>query len=376
MPGYEQGGPGPRRSARMARESGRGRRRRGSGPHAYPTIVGLPLLGTLITLAARLRHRPARQQGSRPQRAAANRPERFTHWPTEREHLPERRGGNGHYANRRRVHRRWQPSYVGRGDVGRSDVGRIGAAGRLASAPGRSRGLVGRLDEVYGRLGEASGRIARSPGRDTWRAPAVVRATAMVGLLCGLAIWVSMPGNLVPEGQLRLTQATPTSRITAAGSVTQPLPPRTGATGPSSDPGPSGSSVPGPEPDNVLSAAAPCHIRYSIVSDGPSHFTVLIAIANTSGVRADGWTLRWDLPSQQKIVYAWNASLSNGSAGAVATDIDTSRVIEPGASVTIGFVGKRDASVPMPTWFALNGEACQWQPVAELATPATTPSAR
>jgi hypothetical protein len=204
----------------------------------------------------------------------------------------------------------------------------------------------------------------------------VVRAAAMVGLLCGLAIWVSMPGNLVSEGQLRFTQATPTSRITAAGSVTQPLSPRTDAAVSSSDPAPSGSSVPGPEPYNLMSAAVPCHIRYSIVSDGPSHFTVLIAIANTSGVRVDGWVLRWDLPPQQKIVYAWNASLSNGSAGAVARDIDTSRMIEPGASITVGFVGKRNASVPMPTWFTLNGKACQWQPVAELATPASTPYAR
>ena len=109
---------------------------------------------------------------------------------------------------------------------------------------------------------------------------------------------------------------------------------------------------------------APCHISYSVVPKSKVQFTVVLVIANTSSTTVNGWTLRWDFPPTQKIVYGWNAMVSNSASGAVATDIGFDQVIQPGASVTLGFVGKWQGWVPTPTGFTLNGQSCQWEPTA------------
>jgi hypothetical protein len=240
---------------------------------------------------------------------------------------------------------------------------RVGSADRFCRAPGGLRRL-------FARLGAAGGRAGRLPDHTSPRVFAVIlRATAMVALLSALAIWISMPGNLSPQRGLRFTEGTPTSQISAAGSVTEHV----SASGPDAQASRSGSTQHGSAqataaPTGVLPPTSPCHISYSVLSDVPSRFTVVIVIANTSTTKINGWSLHWDFPAKQKIVYGWNALVSNGQDGAVATDIDTDQVIEPGASVTLGFVGKREGWVPTPTGFTLNGQACQWQPTTALST--------
>jgi hypothetical protein len=89
--------------------------------------------------------------------------------------------------------------------------------------------------------------------------------------------------------------------------------------------------------------------------------------ARTSTKRINGWTLRWDFPAKQKIIYGWNAMVTNGPAGAVATGIGLDQVIAPGGNVTVGFAGRRGAWIPTPTGFTLNGQTCQWNPSASTA---------
>lgn len=261
------------------------------------------------------------------------------------------------------------------------DVDRLAA--RRANSSAR-KGRAPRLVRLPGLVGAAAARVGRSTDRGSPRVFAVLlRATAMVAVLSAMAIWIATAGNLTPDG-VRFSAATPTSQISAAGSVTEHAPagragaPLTRTGGPSSPTSPRSTAA----PTAALPAAAPCHISYSLLVDVPSRFTAVMVIANTSSAKVDGWTLRWDFPAKQEIIYGWNAIVSIGQGGAVATDIDSNQKIAPGESVTIGFVGKRQGWVPTPTGFTLNGKACQWQPAAALSTPsvpapagsATTPT--
>jgi hypothetical protein len=121
----------------------------------------------------------------------------------------------------------------------------------------------------------------------------------------------------------------------------------------------------------AASPAAPCHISYSVALSAANQFTVVMVIANTSNTKVNGWTLRWQYPPTQKILYGWNALVANGATGATATGIGPDQTIAPGGSVTMGFVGQRAAWVPTPTDFALNGQTCQWQPTVTPVTPVT-----
>jgi hypothetical protein len=253
------------------------------------------------------------------------------------------------------------------------DADRLIAGRTGLSAPDRRRPSgVHRFSRRAGRL---AARIGTLPEHGSPRIFAVVfRATAMVAVLSAMVIWIATAGNLTPGG-VRFTGGTPTSQISAAGSVTEHPPAgssqvQTSRSGPASS-GPAGGT---PAPTVALPAAGPCHISYSLLADVPARFTVVIVIANTSSAKVNGWTLRWDFPSKQEIIYGWNAIVNNGPGGAVATGIDGNQQIAPGESITIGFVGKRQGWVPTPTGFTLNGQACQWQPTAALSPSAASAS--
>lgn len=200
--------------------------------------------------------------------------------------------------------------------------------------------------------------------QERWLVPLIVRASVMVGLLSALAIWVSIPGNLPGGDGVRFAEGTPTSQISAAGSVSRRgLPDRSDTRSSRRSP----ASIPAPAPTGEgTDTPSTCHISYSVGADSSSRFTVVIVIANTGATKIQGWTLHWDFPPKQKIIYGWNAMVTNGADGMVATDIDTNAVIAPGGNVTIGFAGKRETWVPTPTGFTLNGQTCQWQPAAAL----------
>jgi len=104
-------------------------------------------------------------------------------------------------------------------------------------------------------------------------------------------------------------------------------------------------------------AQAPCHVTYKVTQTA-KQFTAVMVIVNTSAVKVKGWTLRWAFPADQKIIYGWNSVVTNGPAGAAATDAGLNRVIAPGASTTIGFSGTTQNWVPTPSGFSLNGAMC------------------
>jgi mannan endo-1,4-beta-mannosidase len=198
----------------------------------------------------------------------------------------------------------------------------------------------------------------------------------MAATLGGLAIAVSLPQDAPPGSREKFVQGAPAAKISVAGSVAQralrdQTSARASRSSPAEEVASQAAATHSPLPGSSPAEEAPCHVSYSIVPEGSTQYTMVIVIANSSSVTVNGWALRWEFPAGQKILYGWNAIVTNGPDGGVATDIQTNQVIPAGGSATIAFVGTRTAWVPTPSGFTLNGEACLWQPTVTVSTGAT-----
>ena len=114
-----------------------------------------------------------------------------------------------------------------------------------------------------------------------------------------------------------------------------------------------------------------CRVSYNVTLDSATQYTVVLSVANTGTSKVGGWVLRWQYPTTQKVLYGWNAMVTNGPNGIAATGIGQGQTITPGHHVTIGFVGERGQQVPTPTGFTLNGQPCAAQPLQGNATAGT-----
>jgi Cellulose binding domain len=228
----------------------------------------------------------------------------------------------------------------------------------------------------------SSGGGAPHGERSRLRPALLIRATVVIGLLAALAASIDRAdqhpssgnagvaqgtlGELQAGGTTLGTGADPAAKQPTVATSTAPVmpsaPPGTVTALPVTTTGDGDGQSGAPPP-------APCHISYSVTLGTTDQFTVVMVIANTSNTKVNGWTLRWQYPPTQKILYGWNAMVAVGATGTAATGIGADQTIAPGGSVTIGFVGQRGVWVPTPTGFALNGQTCQWQPAVASMTP-------
>jgi Cellulose binding domain len=226
-------------------------------------------------------------------------------------------------------------------------------------------------------------RLRDRPGRRRRRRRArriglrLVRAAVMIALVGVLGVGVISAWGPGSRTGVRFTSGAPSAPTTGLGSlVARAVSSRAGSRASRSGvvtfaslASPSLTTVVPPPvvtPTATGRQPAPCHVSYAVTAGAADTFTGLIVIANTSAVPVNGWTLRWDSPPSQHIVSASNATVTNGPAGAVATDLVADALIAPGSSVTIGFQGHRDSQPPAPTGFTLNGAACAWEPAVAL----------
>ena len=236
---------------------------------------------------------------------------------------------------------------------------------------------------------------ARSGGRR--RTPLLIRTTIVVGVVAAVAASVSRADTHSGTG-VRLAEVPPGAPSAADSAAQQSLrsrgaaataasrsrsgvpsasaQPAAGVQSPaaSSQAGQPGAPAGAGQDEPGTGAGDACHVSYSVAMQPAAQFTLVIVVANTSSKPVQNWTLRWDFPAAQKIMYGWNAMVSNGPAGAMATGIGNNRALAPGASTTLAVVGQRQAWVPTPTGFTLNGKSCDWQPTESSTVPLPTPT--
>lgn len=173
-------------------------------------------------------------------------------------------------------------------------------------------------------------RNLRRPGRGRWSsAPILLRAIVTAGLVAATGVSVVRAQGGAADG------TTSADSGTAANSLTDG------------------------------SAVQSCQVGHSIASRLGERFTAVLLITNTGQTAVTGWTLRWAYPDRgpkgvPHLSNGWNSAVSADELGGQAIDVEASRVIPAGGSVTIAFAGTSSSrAVPAPTDFTLNGVRCR-----------------
>ena len=119
-------------------------------------------------------------------------------------------------------------------------------------------------------------------------------------------------------------------------------------------------------------ATSTCTVTYSISNNWAGGFQAGVTITN-NGPAITSWTLVFTFPNDQQVTNGWNGIFSqNGQVLQVASQ-SYNGVLATGASTTIGFTGSVGATNAAPTYFTVNGLACNGAaqvPFVELTSPA------
>ncbi|MFW6689811.1 PQQ-dependent sugar dehydrogenase [Streptomyces sp. MAR4 CNX-425] len=86
--------------------------------------------------------------------------------------------------------------------------------------------------------------------------------------------------------------------------------------------------------------------------------TADLTVTNTGSTPVDGWTLTFPLALDQTVISDWNTDLVQLSNMVRASNGTHNAVIEPGESISLGYLASHTGDVSPPKRANLNGEAC------------------
>ena len=241
--------------------------------------------------------------------------------------------------------------------------------------PGRDAGrhLGGQAGIIGVRRHRAAATGSARSGRRRARRIAVLtlRVSLTVAVLGALTVWAVLPRDPSSPVGAGFDRGTPADIVTVSVPVDRQPPTGRSTDRPGRPPGSASVIAPPPAGPGATGGGDPaCRVGYAISLTPADAFTVVLVIADTGEAPVQGWTLRWAFPASRRILYGWNAMVSNGPDGAVATDLPTDRTIPAGGTVTIGFTAARGDRVPTLTGFTLNGNVCGAEPVVVATGPA------
>ncbi|KAB8141529.1 cellulose-binding protein [Chloroflexia bacterium SDU3-3] len=108
-------------------------------------------------------------------------------------------------------------------------------------------------------------------------------------------------------------------------------------------------------------SGAACQVTY-VANQWETGFTATVTVKNTGASAISGWTLAWSFPGNQQVTNAWNATVAQTGASAVATNASWNGAIASGGSTSFGFQATFSGANAAPASFTLNGAACTIAP--------------
>ncbi|NRN69612.1 Soluble aldose sugar dehydrogenase YliI [Kibdelosporangium sp. 4NS15] len=102
-----------------------------------------------------------------------------------------------------------------------------------------------------------------------------------------------------------------------------------------------------------------CSVAYKVESQWGNGFTASVTVTNNGTTAIDGWTLRWPFTDGQQVGNGWNATVTQNGQAVSAVNANWNARIEPGASVTFGFLASRAGPNSTPAGFTLNDSNCR-----------------
>ncbi|WP_329060919.1 cellulase family glycosylhydrolase [Streptomyces sp. NBC_01429] len=101
-----------------------------------------------------------------------------------------------------------------------------------------------------------------------------------------------------------------------------------------------------------------CAVGYTVSGQWSGGFQGEVVIRNTGSTAVNGWTLGWTFPDGQRVTQMWGATSSQNGSAVSAASASYTAVIDPGASVSLGFIASGTGGTGTPSAFTLNSTAC------------------
>jgi hypothetical protein len=122
----------------------------------------------------------------------------------------------------------------------------------------------------------------------------------------------------------------------------------------------------------VAAATSTCTVAYSMGNSWAGGFQAGVTITN-NGPAISNWTLAFTFPNDQQVTNGWNGIFTQHGQVLQVASQNYNGALATGASATIGFTGSVGATNATPTYFTVNGLACNGAaqiPFVELTSPA------
>jgi hypothetical protein len=105
--------------------------------------------------------------------------------------------------------------------------------------------------------------------------------------------------------------------------------------------------------------AAPCAVTLTDASNWGNGYVGSVDITNTGANPVDTWTLAFSWPTAwQQLGSGWNGTWTQTGSAVTVSNADFNKVIAPGATVNVGYVGNYQGPNVLPPLFRLNGNLC------------------
>ena len=118
-----------------------------------------------------------------------------------------------------------------------------------------------------------------------------------------------------------------------------------------------GAAGAGAVPQAASAATSSCTVTYSLTNSWPGGFQAGITITN-NGAPITGWTLAFTFPNDQQVSQGWDGTFTQSGQNLTVASESWNGSLGTGASTTIGFTGTVGATNTAPSYFTVNGLAC------------------
>lgn len=114
--------------------------------------------------------------------------------------------------------------------------------------------------------------------------------------------------------------------------------------------------------------AGTCLVDYDITNSWSNGFRAEVTITNQTNVAYNGWQIDWDFANNQWIYQYWSGNVKQTQKHVRVKNYGWNRVVNPGASVTFGFLAWYSGSNQVPTNFIVNGLTCSTATASRTST--------
>jgi hypothetical protein len=122
---------------------------------------------------------------------------------------------------------------------------------------------------------------------------------------------------------------------------------------------------------DAADAGVPLKASYQAGAGWGTGYDGQYTITNPGTAAVTGWTLAFALPAGTKVSSLWDGSYTDNGGQVTVTSDSWDATVQPGATVTVGFVTSSSGPAGQPTGCTIDGAACQGTSTTAPSAPAS-----